>query len=394
MFFDGTGNNYAGSFNRQDHSESNVARLYSAFPGLSVPGVLPPQTDWVDPEGRYDNYFRIYVPGVGTPFPQVGDSGGGWIDGPLGGAAGLHGQVRLLWALAQVINAVHRFFTRRMLLGHEAIDAANQAPMIDPHAPAGHPIIRHLKHWLETLHEAIRPHILTPGQKRPGNIRPAIVRHLYLATFGFSRGAAEARAFVNWLVRLCKLDAQLLGRPEPMTLAGFPLSHDFLGLFDTVASVGLANLSVIADGHGGWADAQRALRVPREAGRCLHLVAAHENRRSFPLDSIHVGDELPANGEELVYPGVHSDIGGGYRPGDQGKGTEELGADMLSRLPLAEMYRQARLAGVPLKLEHAEPDVQDGYKITPRTIADFNAYLGVFETRSGGPAAIVREHWR
>src|SRR5690606_40814305 len=52
VFFDGTGNNFEDSLNRQDYSYSNVARLYSAYPGLSVPGVLPPETDWVDDKGE------------------------------------------------------------------------------------------------------------------------------------------------------------------------------------------------------------------------------------------------------------------------------------------------------------------------------------------------------
>ena len=40
FFFGGTGNNYEDSLNRKDNSQSNVARLYSAYPGLRVPGEL------------------------------------------------------------------------------------------------------------------------------------------------------------------------------------------------------------------------------------------------------------------------------------------------------------------------------------------------------------------
>ena len=78
-----------------------------------------------------------------------------------------------------------------------------------------------------------------------------------------------------------------------MTLGGFEVAFNFLGLFDTVASVGLGNtlgnslLGKMFDGHGGWADTDDSLRIPQGIP-CLHLVAAHELRRSFPLDSISV----------------------------------------------------------------------------------------------------------
>ncbi|MBE2167854.1 MULTISPECIES: hypothetical protein [unclassified Cobetia] len=46
-FFDGTGNNYEADLAKGDKSQSNVARLYSVYPGLSVPGVLPLETEWI-----------------------------------------------------------------------------------------------------------------------------------------------------------------------------------------------------------------------------------------------------------------------------------------------------------------------------------------------------------
>ncbi|WP_110688070.1 DUF2235 domain-containing protein [Salinicola aestuarinus] len=84
VFFDGTGNNYADSLDREDHSQSNVARLYSAFRGQSVPGVLPPQTDWQTSLSDYDNFFRVYATGVGAQFEAVGDSGERLLDKTLG----------------------------------------------------------------------------------------------------------------------------------------------------------------------------------------------------------------------------------------------------------------------------------------------------------------------
>ena len=72
FFFDGTRNNYAVSEQAGDFTHSNVARLFDAYPGQTIaPAVmLTPQVKWPD-EARYPNYFRVYTPGVGTPFDDT-----------------------------------------------------------------------------------------------------------------------------------------------------------------------------------------------------------------------------------------------------------------------------------------------------------------------------------
>ena len=75
---------------------------------------------------------------------------------------------------------------------------------------------------------------------RPGKIDPDIVKTIHVSIFGFSRGATQARAFANWLIELCRLDARLAGRGDEMTLGGFKLEVDFLGLFDTVLATRLS----------------------------------------------------------------------------------------------------------------------------------------------------------
>jgi hypothetical protein len=107
----------------------------------------------------------------------------------------------------------------------------------------------------------------------------------------------------------------------------------------------------------------------------LHLVSGHEIRRSFPLDSVLYKGTLPSNCTEIVFPGVHSDIGGGYAPQDQGRGKDAEGADLISRITLAVMYRAARLAGVPLKLEEAPESVKRSFRVEPSVIQAFNAYI-------------------
>lgn len=415
-FFDGTGNNYEADLAKGDKSQSNVARLYSAYPGLSVPGVLPLETEWVTDIADYQNYFRIYTPGIGTRFTQVGDSGEGFWDETLGGGTGRWGEVRILWGLAQIINVISRYFIKKSIISNEDVkkfdgiltsDAlgvnigevvsrteslrnATYAPAVSLDDIA----VVKLKGWLGKLYDAISPHMIElNGDGFPENKDPGIIKNIYLSTFGFSRGSALARVYSNWLIKLCKIDA-FLNKRSGLTIAGFPVTYDYLGLFDTVASVGIVNMIPFKHGHMAWADAEISLAIPSEVARCYHLVAAHENRRSFPLDSIYNSQSMPANGEEVVFPGAHSDLGGGYGPGVQGKGEDEIGRDQLSRIPLAVMYRDARISGVPLKLEKALGQDKVGFEISSKLIDDFNSYIALCQIKSGETGKIIREHWK
>jgi hypothetical protein len=402
FFLDGTRNNYGKSIKDGLYDYSNVARLYSCFPGKGIKGVVPGEPEWKHQPDQYTNFFRIYTPGVGTKFDLVGDSGEG-KDKTLGGAAAYKGEPRIIWTLIQAINTIHRFFQKDALLisANEARDLYKTITLdmrtleeMTEHAPEPYQSRSARKAFediLKRLHRAVASNMRGADGSKPKATDPALVQEIYVSAFGFSRGAAAARVFANWLVALCKLDAMILKRPGH-TLAGFPVNFDFLGLFDTVASVGLANTLNTANGHWGWADAELSLRVPHEFKECLHLVAGHEQRRSFPLDSISFNKAPGAGRSEVVYPGVHSDVGGGYNPKEHGKGKDAKGSDMLSRLPLAHMYRAARLAGVPLKLDLVEQEsVKDDFRIAPETIAAFNQYLSHAKTATGTLTEIMRE---
>ena len=411
FFFDGTKNNYVQA--ETTKSQSNVARLYDCFPGLSVPGVLPRSTDWKYNAPRYTHFFKVYVPGVASPFKEVNDSGEG-KEQTAGAAFGYKGEARVIWGLIQAINNVHRYFLKQPLLSPKETMALMDSIILNqdrlrlmkpsPRRPFQAKVPNEevlettrleFEKILKRLHAAIAIHM--PGKDgKPKKTDPAAVQKIFISTFGFSRGATQARAFTNWLMGLCALDARLCGKEGATTLGGFAVEFSFLGLFDTVASVGFGNtlgntlFGKLFDGHGVWSDAESSLRIPPGL-RCVHLVAAHEIRRSFPLDSISVKQMLPANSEEIVVPGVHSDLGCGYAPGEQGRGLDEDGADMLARVPLIYMYRQARLAGVPLKLELANEDAQERFKLMPETIRALNAYLATCQVKSGTLTAIMRE---
>ena len=406
FFFDGTKNNYIKAEAGKNHS--NVARLYDCFPGKSVPGVLPKSTDWTHRTENYTHFYKVYVPGVSSPFPQVGDTGEG-NDERFGGAGGAFGERRIIWALVQAINNIHRYFLSAPLVRQDELNDLyrwvilnkySRRRMVDdgwwrglvPGSDVNAIARRRFEAILKRLHGALSQHWPNAKTGRPAKIDPGIVKTIYVSVFGFSRGATQARAFVNWLQSLCKLDAQLRGK-SGMSLGGFPVQFDFLGVFDTVASVGLANTVGYFNGHGAWADTEDSLRVPDDI-KCLHLVAAHELRRSFPVDSISVGGHLPAGAQEVVVPGVHSDIGCGYCPREQGRGTDPNGDDMLARIPLLMMYKAARLSGVPLKLELAAPVAQARFALKPEAIKAFNAYIASCRETKGELHRIMREQAR
>lgn len=404
FFFDGTKNNYIKAEAGKNHS--NVARLYDCYPGLSVPGVLPDSAEWKH-KPMPTNFFKVYVPGVASPFDLVGDTGAG-NDLFFGGAAGALAERRIIWALLQAVNNVHRYLLKTPLISRDEADELVRKIVLNKNARAlmvgdgaatsseDRVVVgtrRAFEGILRRLHSAVSAHWPNVKTGKPAKKDPGIIKTLYISIFGFSRGATQARAFANWLQSLCKLDAQLTDQNGGMSLGGFPVVFDFLGLFDTVASVGSANTFGAFHGHGAWADAEDSLRIPPGV-RCLHLVAAHELRRSFPVDAISVGGQLPDGCHEIVVPGVHSDVGSGYGPGEQGRGIDADGADMLARIPLIMMYKAARLNGVPLKLELAAPAAKARFKLKPEAINAFNAYIADCKTTHGPIHLIMREQAR
>ena len=88
-----------------------------------------------------------------------------------------------------------------------------------------------------------------------------------------------------------------------------------MGIFDTVASFGLpaTNLNNNLTFEG------RDMVIDERVKMCVHHVAGNELRFAFPVDLIHKenGQIANSNWKELVYPGMHSDVGGGYTPGSQ-----------------------------------------------------------------------------
>lgn len=420
VFFDGTNNNkYRDT---PGFSQSNVARLYEVYPGTHATQTAPVLRPRVVSGGTaprplsgdeafrpasvkaedFPYYRKIYIPGLGTPMPDVGDSGASFLQ-TLGLAFAFMGQIRLTWALMQLVNQVHaavfkmplessidlrpllRQSTHRLaslnpvmrlaLGGSEAAQRLLGDKLANQEALIGSLDTAALEAALSLLESRLAKALKQRGDNKP------LLRKVRLSVFGFSRGAAAARAWVNLVVNRWG-----------DSLGGVSLQIDFLGVFDTVASVGSTPALPRApgrssfEGHATWAS---TLSVPPSVKRCVHLVAAMEVRGSFPLDSICQGNALPPNCKEIVYPGVHSDVGGGYAPDEQGRALG-LGAAgdpfKLSQIPLAQMYREARMGGVPLAPRDRMIDVEaKPFEIAPQLREDFNAYVVATRTASVPP---------
>ncbi|WP_426071663.1 phospholipase effector Tle1 domain-containing protein [Janthinobacterium sp. DSP2-3-3] len=314
-------------------SHSNVARLFSAYPG----------------DKTKNGYFSYYIPGVGTPFKEIGEL----TESDEGKAFAKGGQARIIWGLLQVLNAIHRVIYGSDTPLYESDKAGELSRTYDN--AVGHEKVAHPSTGRErfmTHSEWFAEHIEKLKAAMAAQPKPHIPS-LTLSVFGFSRGAAEAVAF-------CQLFADLLTprEGEVQEFAGILASIDFLGVFDTVATVGssasVAKTTIapgaMFDGHWAWAnELLKPLPLCVKAG--LHSIAAHEQRMNFPVT------RLTGKIEEVYFPGVHSDVGGGYGPGEQGKGRGGQAA-LLSQIPLAHMFKEARLKGVPL-IPFSELELRD-----------------------------------
>lgn len=114
---------------------------------------------------------------------------------------------------------------------------------------------------------------------------------------GFSRGASLARHFGNLINR--HIDQGLFSfQDKQRGLVTACVDLRFMGLFDTVAQFGL----------GGMRNAEYDLSIAPAWGWVAHAVALQEQRRHFPLSSVH---EAGHNTIESPFIGAHADIGGG-----------------------------------------------------------------------------------
>jgi hypothetical protein len=357
IFFDGTGNNREADTPKFKHS--NIVRLWGAY--LDKPA---------------DGYYRIYIPGVGTEFLDIREKG----TSVWGAGFGIGCEGRVLYALLRLFNVIHQAACNSQpLISKKQISAlcCNRWNPLDNAdveelaklgqssglLMAGGNGTADREKILLSLVSLLRTRLLVAKPR---------VKECFIDVFGFSRGAAQARVFCSWLNRILDND----------TLAGVSIQIRFLGIMDTVAAAGIAE-SIAGNGHGGWAEPAN-LRISPSIGNCVHMVAMHELRSNFPLDTVTVNGIMPPNCREFAYPGAHSDVGGGYRPEELGisVGKDRFESDSLklAQIPLNHMFDCAVEAGSPLSKKRAneadEPGF-DSFAIAPALQAAYDEFLAL-----------------
>jgi uncharacterized protein (DUF2235 family) len=280
VFFDGTANNKTNDAYKEkygDHSRTNIARLFEAYPQKL---------------GESD---KIYVSGVGT----------------------LDLDEKPEDERKAIIDAGDDMFSASLATG-----------LFD----AGSAFIK----WQSLLTQLKK--IIT--QTKDKDIYQDIT-HIAFDVFGFSRGAALARHFINALNKMGLPDYDSIRETDwyhtppgthPNLLGGthyerYNANNDghhadntrtssvrFVGLLDTVGSFYWP---------GNEKEGEIELELfAKSAKRVFHITAHNEYRTKFPLTSLKTKGKLPPNFFEEVFPGAHSDIGGGYPFSSQYKATE------------------------------------------------------------------------
>jgi hypothetical protein len=346
IFFDGTGNNL---YEDKPHwKHSNVARLYDAYR-----------------RDENNGYYRHYIPGVGMPFPEIGELG----HSTFGAAFAAGGEARIIWGMLQVLNSLHAFVNKthpmfngpQMTVLASGRSVSGQYPLTPEEkilsdldldgglVGRGYERRRFFARQAGKLQAQLEHRATTPN-----------ISGVYLDVFGFSRGAAQARAFCNWLHEELMPGGKLCGVPAYVRI---------LGLFDTVASVCLSQTR-----HQAWATTPN-LRIHPAIKTCVHYTALHEFRNNFPLDSVCENGVLPPNCYEQIGPGSHSDMGGSYGPGQQGKGIRlEMPAPLLSDRKLPVKDDSHKLSQLPLNLMLAVARrVREGHGTDGHPWLDFNS---------------------
>ncbi|GAA0233724.1 DUF2235 domain-containing protein [Marinomonas primoryensis] len=268
VFFDGTGQNEKNDEHKEtrgDKSRTNIARLFAAYPE------------------KTGESAKIYVSGVGT------------LDGA--------------WQTPEVIDK-----------GEDESKPSSAFGVYDDNGA--------FQKWQILVKELNRIISLLGSDYQT-------ITHLAFDVFGFSRGAALARHFINVLVQeglpdyrrarnapLGRSHLNAAGKHHPNLLGGthystYSENNDgyhrdnqrsssvrFVGLFDTVGSFYLPG----DNRNGGF---QLHLNS-KDVGRAFQICAHHEYRINFPLSSLKTKDKLPPNFHEEVFPGAHTDVGGGY----------------------------------------------------------------------------------
>lgn len=162
-----------------------------------------------------------------------------------------------------------------------------------------------------------------------------IIEKINFDIFGFSRGATSARIFTSLLSNESSdLNNFIIKKSGGATLQNYLKKAEvrFLGIYDTVSSVGVLEKSsivnIIGDSVEYWSNKAAKLSKTHErvwsrnhqgnvsdlglnniykAGKVVHICAKDEYRENFALVSA-TGNNVT----QILVPGCHADVGGGY----------------------------------------------------------------------------------
>lgn len=162
-----------------------------------------------------------------------------------------------------------------------------------------------VQHAYRNLTDLIKENLGQPNSQ-------LVVEEIRIDVYGFSRGAAAARHFVNIVLNPAVIIAGGMSfNSEPLKIKLTKANYQvnvvkvyFVGLFDTVSSVGLLGTAGEISNVN-----ELGLNAISAAKSVYHLAAADEHRKNFALTNIK---SAGGKGKEVFLPGVHSDIGGGY----------------------------------------------------------------------------------
>jgi len=187
-----------------------------------------------------------------------------------------------------------------------------------------------------------------------------------LDIFGFSRGAAMARHFVNCIKQ------NYFDFSDPEINSVFSAKNifiNFLGIFDTVGSFNIA---------GDNADFGFSFHIKPSwiVKKAVHIYALNEYRWGFDLqalintqDSNYPIDIINDNFIEIGLPGAHSDIGGGY---NMNKHEQFSDNTFLACMALEKMAEFAIDNGVHLASNYKDSN-RRSVKITNKSFANMQS---------------------
>jgi uncharacterized protein (DUF2235 family) len=177
--------------------------------------------------------------------------------------------------------------------------------------------------------------------------------------FGFSRGSYTARSLGGLIYKCgllkrecaceieralgCYLDSR---HPDTKNITLFRDKHSatrqvyFIGVWDTVGALGIP-AGFIGKKISQWRNEFHDTKINPLVRHAYHAIALDEQREAFEPTLWSQSDKAVASQivEQVWFPGVHSDVGGGYEDSS------------LSDLALAWMQDKAEAAGLAFKQE-------------------------------------------